>query len=129
MKIKIYKNETKDLKRLVRLADSLQNGYHALQYNDYSDPHYGSKIIKVMKYNQDEVQEIYKRHPRLSEVMVVILKHDDVELEFKRNELQKGVAVPSKEKGSGRDRQGNLQQGEAPQELQPKTLGEQVVEG
>ena len=90
MKIKIYKDEAKDFERLTKLADSLNNGFYALQYNDYSDPHYGSKIIKVMKHNQDEVQEIYKRHPRLSEVMVVILKHDDVELEFKRNEKSQG---------------------------------------
>lgn len=44
-------------------------------------------------------------------------------------ELQKDVAVPAKEKRSRRDRQGNIQQGQAPQELQPKEMGEQVAEG
>ena len=49
--------------------------------------------------------------------------------EFKRNELQKSITIPTKEKRSSRDRQGNIEQSETPQELQSKEVGEQVVEG
>ena len=67
--------------------------------------------------------DVHKFQPiSFDEIMKVVA-------EFKRNELQKEITIRTEESGEKADRPRNIESSKSTQKLQPKEMGEQVVEG